>query len=720
MSRATGRTFLSVGAASRQRRPVELGFQGALFQRSPLDNPQREGMTAKQKEIFDRVIGQRDTSKLARARQWWKDNKGQRALSLRQGYIDSFAPSEKIERSQHEGKLQNAEQSATKAAHLTNHTDKLFGHLLKNGMLKIETDENGDITWFNNDETWTEGGLEEIFRPVAEKGQIDSLQLYLAANRAQRLIQEGKERLMSEEDIAEGLALGDQNPDFKTALDKWQRFNAKMLDMSEAAGLINAEQRAVWEKNDYVPFYRLNDEADGNVMGGGQADGIEGQRSGIRTLKGGEQQLNDIIENIAMNVSSTIDRAAKNLAMRKQWAMMLDAGVLSPTATGWRPVSVPPEQAASKLREIGVDVDSLSPAEREHMLTFYQPAPPKGEGVVSVMIDGKPVWGRVDDPLMYQAISSMGERGMSNLMKVLNLAKRTLTTGVTATPEFMLANSFRDTLAAYVGTGQKGFIPVYSTLKGFVQALRNDQSLQTMTAIGAATGGFYNTQPSDVRKQINANLKGINKLTILNSPKKLWELWMKIGAATEQASRIGIFDAAKKEGVSDAEAAYRALDLLDFKRMGSNEAMRWLIQTVPFMNARIQGLDKVYRGAKDNPKRFLLRGSMVMAASMALLAQNWGDEDYEALEEWDKDTYYHFFLDDFVKGSDGQHLVFPSNKDARREIGDRKLEGVKPKKIKGGWAITGRSHFRLPKTFRDRSYIQHHTGTDCQGRAGQG
>ena len=148
-----------------------------------------------------------------------------------------------------------------------------------------------------------------------------------------------------------------------------------------------------------------------------------------------------------------------------------------------------------------------------------------------------------------------------------------------------------------------------------------------------------------MRKKINASLKKIDRNTILDSPKKLWEFWMKIGAATEAASRIGIFDAAKKEGVSDTEAAYRALDLVDFSRSGSNATMRWFVQVVPFMNARIQGLDKVYRGAKDNPKAFVLRGSMVMAATMALMAANWDDEDYQALEDWDKDTYYHFWVD---------------------------------------------------------------------------
>ena len=98
--------------------------------------------------------------------------------------------------------------------------------------------------------------------------------------------------------------------------------------------------------------------------------------------------------------------------------------------------------------------------------------------------------------------------------------------------------------------------------------------------------------------------------------------------------------------MSDAEAAYRALDVMDFSRTGGFTAMRMLIQMVPFMNARIQGIDKVYRGAKDNPKAFVVRGSILMAASLALLARNWDDERYEELEEWDKDTYFHIWAGD--------------------------------------------------------------------------
>ena len=191
-------------------------------------------------------------------------------------------------------------------------------------------------------------------------------------------------------------------------------------------------------------------------------------------------------------------------------------------------------------------------------------------------------------------------------------------------------------------------MPFWSTAKGFVKALRNDESYRKMMAMGAGGGGFYRTAPDDIRKNLNRK-DGAN---VLNTPKKLWDFWMRVGAASEAASRIGLFDAAKKEGVSDFEAAYRGLDLADFSRTGGFETMKFFIRTVPFMNARIQGLDKVYRGAKENPKAFMLRGGLLMAGSLALLAHNWDDERYEQLEDWDKDMNFHFWVGD-------EHVVLP-------------------------------------------------------------
>jgi hypothetical protein len=127
---------------------------------------------------------------------------------------------------------------------------------------------------------------------------------------------------------------------------------------------------------------------------------------------------------------------------------------------------------------------------------------------------------------------------------------------------------------------------------------------------------------------------------------------MKLGAASENSNRLAIANRIMKKGGTAAEAMYQAQDIMNFTMSGDYQAVRFLIRTVPFLNARMQGIYRLYRGAKDHPVGFALKGAALMAATLALLARNWGDDDYEELEDWMKDTYWSFFVD-------GMHYSIP-------------------------------------------------------------
>ena len=57
-------------------------------------------------------------------------------------------------------------------------------------------------------------GLKQIFEPIGTGERYAKFQMYVYAQRAQRLKQEGREKLMSDADIAEGLRYGRENPEF--------------------------------------------------------------------------------------------------------------------------------------------------------------------------------------------------------------------------------------------------------------------------------------------------------------------------------------------------------------------------------------------------------------------------------------------------------------------------------------------------------------------------
>lgn len=622
------------------------------------------------------------------------DLKETRALNFRQGMLDQFAAVEALEKGQNGNKLLDAAQSAYKAMRMTQNLHSVMAAVLRHGPLQYT---NGGFKIKEGHK-----GFENIFEKLAKDGKLHLWKGWASANRAQRLKKEDREKLMSDSEIMALLRLGREHPEFQGVMDEWTAFNKQMLDTAEASGLINAEQRGVWEHSDYVPFYRI---IEGDTITGSKSgnSGIEGQRSGIKNLTGGESQINDIIENMVMNMSSMTDRSMKNVAAQKTVALGLQTGAIEKAAKEFRSAIViakPTMEAVDeRIDEIGPDNvaelsmylqgfdtaladTSLTTKERDQltkqrkkvedqlemwtdrmgfslkgvpagmrgeMLKTLQIVPPTGPDIISIMVDGKPEYYRVLDTMLYNSMTSLTPIQIGGVMKLFRMSKRLLTEGVTMDPAFMLANVIRDTMSAYVITGKTSPLGVMS---GFAKALREDSSLVSIMAAGGGSGGFYRTDPEDVSKIVSAKIRGLDRKTILDTPKKLWEAWHKVGAASEAANRISVYEKAIKNGDSEAEAAYQALNLLDFSMRGEWQSIRMLIEMVPFLNARMQGLYRLGEGVNENKAGFMLRGGLIMGATLALMAVNWDDPRYEELDEWDKDTYYHFWID-------GQHYRLP-------------------------------------------------------------
>jgi len=133
--------------------------------------------------------------------------------------------------------------------------------------------------------------------------------------------------------------------------------------------------------------------------------------------------------------------------------------------------------------------------------------------------------------------------------------------------------------------------------------------------------------------------------------------WDRLGVwseASDAATRIAVYEAAIKSGMSEAEAAFRAIEIMNFSRRGSSGLLRILTQLVPFLNARIQGMDVLYQAGKAGimtasgyrlgerdanlGKQFLVRGTMLAALSFALEMMLEDDEDYKDLPDYVKNS----------------------------------------------------------------------------------
>lgn len=458
---------------------------------------------------------------------------------------------------------------------------------------------------------------------------------WMAGHRAELLMAQGRENLLDANDIAalKGQGKG-KEAKFLDAKARWNRLNAATLDLAQEAGLFTKEARAEFESEWYIPFFRESD--DGDVIAPFKTKGIANQNSGIKKLKGGEANTNDLLENIFTSTSKLIDASMKNMAAQKTVWNLADTGIIE--------VIPKPNK---------MDYQALA----------------NGKDRIMVKLEGEDYMIRVEDPDLYRAMTFFDRKPFGAMVNVAAKAKRLLTAGVTASPEFMLRNFLRDSLSSWA-ISKDGFRPVIDSIKGVKKTLAMDGSTIDVMFSGASfLGGYVNgNDPEAMADTVRKSLrrKGMTPEQIARYEKSIirnaaqakgvvanvWEKYNRYGEAFENANREAVYAAAIKAGKSHAQAAFESKDLMDFSMLGASRTMQVMTQLLPFFNARVQGLGKLTRELRDNPRAIAKRAGMITAASLALLAANWDDERYEELPDWDKDANWHFFVGD-------QHFRIP-------------------------------------------------------------
>lgn len=450
---------------------------------------------------------------------------------------------------------------------------------------------------------------------------------WMAGHRAEILMGQGRENLLSEQDIAALKGLGNgKEAKFMEAKERWNRLNTATLNLAQEAGLFTAEARAEFESEWYIPFFRESD--DGDVIAPFKPKGIANQSAGIKKLKGGEANTNDLLENIFTSTSKLIDASMKNMAAQKTVWNLADTGLIEvvakPNMMDWRALK-------------------------------------NGKDLITVKLEGEDYMIRIEDPDLYRAMTFFDRQPFGAMVNMAAKAKRLLTAGVTASPEFMLRNFLRDSLSSWA-ISKDGFKPVIDSIKGMKKSLVMDGSTIDVMFSGASfLGGYVNgNDPGAMADTVRKSLrrKGMTPEQITRYEKTIirnaahakgvvadvWEKYSRYGEALENGNREAVYDAAIKAGKSHAQAAFESKDLMDFSMLGAARAVQGAAMVLPFFNARLQGLGKLTRELRDNPREIAKRAGAITAMSLGLLALNWDDERYEELPDWDKDANWHFWI----------------------------------------------------------------------------
>lgn len=670
------------------------------------------------KGIAEKTFGTTDRSLRERLMDWGQhyfENGGRRAI---QQVADRYRAWHDYERMANDGILGEASRSAYKGLRMAGRaTPDVAYHLVYRGPIEVHATPEGGVTWRAR-QNWAHGGLKDIVEPLADRGILKLWELQRVTRRAVRLDREGREKLLKNVADSENMAIPELaqfinqqiaglTPDAKRALNtasqRWEMFNSAMLDFAQDTGLISAESRSIFENADYIPFYRIFEDADQieallPTAGGSNSRHI---RSPIKKLRGGEGKINPIVENMIANATSIASRGIANLAKRKAFEFARSQGLAKRLTVQdmmrSRQVKLPTVVAA--LRRFGWDVDLVPKNYQNHLVEMWLAEFPDSADVASVMVDGKPVYYRFADPDLMAGIVSVRIEQFNDLVNLMAPAKRLLTRGVTATPGFMARNFVRDTVATWMMTG---VAPGLRTMRAALNTARKDPIYWEMMAGAATGGGFYSSEAGDLRRRLDRDNAGRGR-SIWNVPKLLWEWWTRLGEISEIANRRSIYDWVKNHGGSDAEAAYHSVDLLDFGLRGASHSLQSATRILPFLNARIEGLYRMYRAFEDPTSspmskgikqrvvagmvaNVLLRGLFVAAFGLMLEALSSDDPDYQDLPDWKKDNYWYFkgglmipkpFEFGFLFSTIPQRLYrLASGDDSLKDFGASMLSGI--------------------------------------------
>jgi N12 class adenine-specific DNA methylase len=464
---------------------------------------------------------------------------------------------------------------------------------------------------------------------------LHSYLAWVGAHRAEELMAQGRENNLTQADIDDlkSRAKGKEAL-FKEIHREYKKLNKAMLDMAQESGLISAESRAKWESDWYIPFYREIEDEAGNVslLAPRTSKGLSHQTSGIKQLKGGGQATNDLLENILANWMKLADASMKNSALVKTVDNLAGSDYLEEVA------------GENSVDFVGKKSD---------------------KNIIRIQRDGKPEYYKVNDPALLRAITHLSHPGFHDpVTKVGRYMKRLLTTGITSSPDFILRNFIRDAAHAWA-INPDGFKLGVDSIKGLKDALREDPDYRELMFAGASFQGGYvhGTDPEASAQIIRRALekKGLSpralhayESSLLDTPakgldaiKQGWQKYRELGDKVENANRLATYKAAKKSGKSILQAAFESKDLMDYSLRGNFAMMQYMIDLVPFMNARLQGMSKLVRAAHENPKRVLVEAGFKLALfSFALAMLNDDDERYQELPDWDKDANWHFWLGD--------------------------------------------------------------------------
>lgn len=425
--------------------------------------------------------------------------------------------------------------------------------------------------------------------------------LYLAAIRAERV---GMDALnfggkVTEADLKAARAEIEANPTLKNAFDEardiYNQYNRNLIEFAVQTGaLAKSEAKALLASNDYIPYYRMRDGVAQLIVGNETPIRIGNLKDSphLKELVGGDEAIFDFLTSSVQNTAMLLDMSMKNLATKNAMFELKDVGLATVSKV---PKSGKTPEGAVTFKRDGEDYFAVVDTDKI--------------GISGDLL----VKGLAGIPTMFPAI-----------VRVLGIPSRILRRAVVASPVYMARQMFRDSLAAAMTSGAD-ITPMMSALKqiGKPDALKSR---------GITGGQVFTGMPEDVTRMLKDMQAG--KVSITSGL-----AWLEAKSAqADGLTRRAQYESYLKQGLSEMEATYMALESMNFSKRGLSPTLHMVSTLIPFFNAQIQGLDVLYKaftGQMPMNERLAIReklwtrGMLLAGMSIAYAMAMQDDEAYK-------------------------------------------------------------------------------------------
>jgi len=379
--------------------------------------------------------------------------------------------------------------------------------------------------------------------------------------------------------------------------------NEAVKFLRQADFLTEEKAKAFLADDSYAPWFRLK-EYDDTLPGLGNMGRMVDLKQ-MQALKGGSEEVNDMLENMAQVVS---------------W--FVRSGVSNHTAN----------RALNTMQEMGTATPQRS-----------RPTGTNPDNIVMTYVDGKRMFWTVSDPLQLQAFQSVKAIN-SPVIKAMSKGLGTLRAGIVLFPAFPVRQVIMDTYRAYAQSGVEQPAKLVgkvfkSFLSGEAYKAMSDDILE-MKKYGVVGSADFNLSDSTRGRAEAYGLQGPEKgitATWLRSP--VYKALHNFAYSADLAVRLGVYRQTMEETGDKELAIARAREIINFQKSGNSELMLTLKQLIPFMGAYLQGTDVNYRSMIGRGNSMKSRkaaaaafwGNMTTLAALtvAYTMSMSGDDEYE-------------------------------------------------------------------------------------------